>query len=213
MRRTLVCSTMLVVALWGSTARADDDASPLYVTLGRIGDSVTASFDVKSALTERFRKRLSNGLTSRVVVDMRLIDPNDRPIATTSRRCFFQWDIWDEVLEVRIEDGPIRKQTLKRKLLERGMRDCALMTDVLIAHRTLLTVKGDYHLEVFVQLNPISEEQLQRAKGFMSNPRSSRVGRPRSFFDTVLSIFGGQKYRDDEFLFRSQLLPQPGRGR
>ena len=207
MRRTIAIT--LLVALASTSVHADDEATPINVKLALSGDAVVASFDVTHAFTEPFRKRLQNGLTSRTVIEMRLFDPDDRPLAQTSRRCRFQFDVWDEVMDVRVEDGRKKHDPVRRRLIDDGLRDCGRVTAAKLANRGLLQKRRGYHIEVLVQLNPISDEQIQRAREFMSNPRSSRT-RSRSFFGAVAGFFSGTpEYRDDEFLFRSQLLTKP----
>ena len=186
------------------------EASPLGVSLAERKGVVTVDFDVTTALTDAFRRRLVNGLTSRVVMEMRLIGPDDRPIARTSRRCNFQFDIWDEVLEVRIREGNQDRRAVRRKLIDRGLRDCGQVTAAKLVNRSVLVQRSGYVLEVLVQLNPVSDEQLQRARQFMSNPRSHGGGRSVSFWASVRGLFGSSdEQRDDEFLFRSSTLRRP----
>jgi hypothetical protein len=212
-RRYRRAAGVLAATLWAATpAHADDEASPLAVRLERVDTSAAASFDVTPAFTEAFRQRLRNGLTSRIAIEMRLIGPDDRPIASTSRRCTFQFDIWDELLEVRIHEGNRLRAVHARQRIDVGLEDCGVVVGAKLAPTSLLTRRFGYTVEVLVQLNPVSEEQLQRAREFMANPRSNRTSRPRSFFGAVASFFGaGPAVLDDEFLFRSAALGRPAR--
>ena len=207
-----VFAVFALMALYSSPAAADVDPSPIRVVLHNSDDTISGSVDVTRAFTEAFRSRLGNGLTSRIVLQMTLLDPKERVVARTTRTCSFQFDIWDEFLEVRIRDGDLDRRPISRRVIDRGLVDCGRIDRIRLAHRSLLSWRSGYRLMVLVQLNPVSEEQIQRAREFMANPRSSSRGRPRTFFGAVAAMFRSKpQYYDDEILFRSQPLAPPRR--
>src|SRR5437762_1905766 len=103
--RVLLLALAFAASLLPAEAFAQDEPAPLNVRLGVSGSTVHASFDVTGAFTELFRKRLSGGLTSRVLIEMELTDSAGNEIATEVRACQLRLDIWDDVLYVAVTDA------------------------------------------------------------------------------------------------------------
>src|SRR5215467_6447117 len=103
----LVGSILLFLGTWliFGPVFAQEEPAPLKVRLGLNGNTVTASFDVTGAFTESFRRRLSGGLTSRVLIEIELEDSAGTAIATEVRACQLRLDIWDDVLYVAVTDA------------------------------------------------------------------------------------------------------------
>lgn len=185
-----------------------EDAAPLTARFALTGRVVNTSFDVTSAFTERFRKRLNGGITSTVEVTIDLIDRQRNRITTARRQCTFRLDIWDDVLEVRIEDAD---QTVRRRFLvvDDGLKACGMVNQVPIADRALLTRPDGYRVIVTVALNPVSQEMIERSRKFSSNPRGAG-GRPRSLLGGFAELFhSNSDIGGETFVFRSQMLSKP----
>ncbi len=186
-----------------------EETAPIRVTLARGSRIVTASYDVTSAFTEQFRKRLNGGILSTVEIQMKLLDSDNVEVASTSRRCDLRLDIWDDVLLVRIQD-PERTQRHRFIAVDEGLRSCGNVDRIMIADGALLTRPSGYHLYVAVNLNPVSEELLERSREFSSNPRGSSGGRPPSLLGGVAKLFHGDSTAGGEtFYFESQMLVRP----
>jgi hypothetical protein len=197
---------LLVAAMLAG--QPNPEAAPVAVTLQKGSRIVTASFDVTSAFTEQFRKRLNGGILSTVEIQMKLIDADNAEVASTSRRCDLRLDIWDDVLLVRIQD-PERTQRKRHIILDEGIKACGMVDRIMIADGALLTRPNGYRLYVAVNLNPVSEELLERSREFSSNPKGGG-GRPPSLLGGVAKLFHGDANAGGEtFYFRSQTLVRP----
>ncbi len=204
---TSVLPWFLLAALAGQPR---EEPAPLSVTLARGSRIVTASFDVTSAFTEQFRKRLNGGILSTVEIEMKLLDTDNAEVAATSRRCDLRLDIWDDVLLVRIQD-PERTQRKRFIAVDEGLKACGDVDRAVIADGTLLTRPAGYRLYVAVSLNPVSEDLLERSREFSSNPRGGGAGRPPSLLGGVAKLFHGDSTAGGQtFYFQSQMLVRPG---
>jgi hypothetical protein len=185
-----------------------DDPAPLEVTLARGSRLVTASFDVTSAFTEQFRKRLNGGILSTVEIEMKLLDEQEVEVASSRRRCDLRLDIWDDVLLLRIQD-PERTQRRRYIVVDDALKACGNVDRIMIADGALLTRQSGYRLYVAVNLNPVSEDLLERSREFSSNPRGG-TGRAPSLLGGVARLFHGNSTAGGEtFYFRSQMLVRP----
>jgi hypothetical protein len=208
---TIIAALALVVP--SSPALADDEeAAPRTATQGVNGGEAVAGFDVTSAFTEAFRHRLAGGLTSRVVIEMTLVDENDLPLGYSVRECQLRMDVWDDVLYVLIRDAnrpAIRKKLL---LIDEGLKSCGQVDKAVLADFASVPRRPSYRLAVAVSLNPVSSELLQHTREFMANPNDTRPGNSTSFFGTVARLFISKPNMGGErFVFRSGPLPRPTR--
>jgi hypothetical protein len=198
---------LLVTALLAGQPR--DEPAPLSVTLARGSRQVIATFDVTSAFTEQFRKRLNGGILSTVEIEMKLLDADNVEVASSLRRCDLRLDIWDDVLLLRIQD-PERTQRKRFIVVDDGIKACGNVDRILIADGALLTRPSGYRLYVAVNLNPVSEELLERSREFSSNPKGGGAGRAPSLLGGVARLFHGDSTAGGEtFYFQSQMLVRP----
>ena len=196
----------LIVFLTCFTARADDEAEPLDVRLESSNEQAVVSFNVSDAFTTDFRKQIKNGLVRKAHIQIEIQD-GFGSIRTLIRRCTFKKDVWDEYLQVRVEDG-FAKATIKNKrVISESVEYCGRVRRVPVVHLHLLRNPNNYTVKVTVRLNPISEAERRRARRFMSNPHAKRRNTSRSFFDV---LFGSSRnYSDDTFVFISSKLARP----
>lgn len=201
-----------VAAAWipSGVILAQEEAAPLDVRLGLSGRVVTASFNVTSAFTESFRRRLGNGFTSRVLIEMELFDSTGASVAATVRACQLRFDTWDDVFHVGVTDEQRTRRGI-HVLADDALRACGAIEGAAIAERPLLARANGYRLAVRVALNPVSPEMLERTREFMANPRGTGTGgRPRAFFGAVAKLFRTDSSAGGErFIFQSQALQRP----
>jgi hypothetical protein len=208
-RRLLALVFLSGVLAAPHAAIADDEPAPLDARLFARGGLAHAAFSVTSAFTESFRKRLGGGLTSRVLLELALLDAAGAVIASAERGCELRLDVWDDVVHVRVREGA-ELQTLKFPLIDDALKTCGSVEGAPLGDLALLVRPGDYRLEVRVALNPISPELLERTREFMSNPRGARGGRTRALFGAVARLFRAEAERGGEaFVFRSASLARP----
>ena len=210
MRRALAGLLLLATAL-GAPALGDDEPAPLDVRLSLVEGGATASFDVTTAFTEAFRRRVTNGLRQTVIVEATLFGPSGAVLGRGLRTCYFKLDVWDDILNVRIREVN-RRFERGFTLIDRGLRQCGSVEELRLADAGLLVTEAGYRVEVVVLLNPVDPETLQSAREFMSNPRGTRDSQPRTFFGAVARLFSDERDTGgEEFVFTSRRLPRPRR--
>ncbi len=191
-------------------AIAQSEPAPLEVSWSLDRDVVTANYDVTSAFTEKFRRRLSGGLTSRALIEAVLRDSRGTTLAVQVRSCELRLDVWDEVVYGRIRDAT----RLKRRtyaLIDDALRACGVVR-VSMLDLPLLRESGGYELTVTVALNPVSPELLERTREFVADPRGTGGARSRAFFGAVARLFRSEsEVRGSSFVFRSRRLNRPRR--
>jgi hypothetical protein len=209
-RRSVIGALALLATIAApKIGAAQDEPAPLDVRLVLAAGKATVSFDVTGAFTESFRRKLGGGLTSRVLIELELLDPDGGSVATTVRACQLRLDVWDDVLFVGVTD----EDKTKRKtfqIIDEALKFCGIVENVPIAELPLLTAARGYRLVVRVALNPVSPEVLDRTREFMANPRGTAGGRPRAFFGAVAKLFRSDSTAAGErFLFQSGRLARP----
>ena len=205
--RARIALLALVLALVAGPSYAKE-AAPLDAELRVVGKTVATRFDITPAFTEDFRKRLRGGLTSRVLLETLLLDPQRKPLLARVRSCEMRLDVWDELVYVRIRDATrVRRRTFQ--LIDDALRACGRV-DSALGEAAAMTARTGYRLQVTVSLNPVSEELLERSREFTSNPRGTAGGRPRAFFGAVARLFRSESdIRGTTFVFRSRPLARP----
>jgi hypothetical protein len=198
----------IFLALVGADAFADEDAENLSVRLSALGDQAVVSFDVSDAFTTDFRKQIKNGLVRRAHIHIEIQDTFGA-IRTLIRRCTFKKDVWDEYLQVRVEDGFSNAIVKNKRVIAKSIEYCGRVKSVPLVHLHQLKDAGGYKVKVTVRLNPVSEEERRRARRFMTNPQAQQRNTTRSFFDVIFGT--NRNYSNDTFVFISPNLLRPAR--
>ena len=200
----------LAVGSGPGVARAEDEPAPLNAELGVVEGAVTARYEVTSAFTEDFRKRLSGGLTSRVLIETLVLGPDDGPLMAQVRTCELRLDVWDDLVYARILDSArVTRRTYQ--LIDDALRACGVV-DIAVGEASALEYGRGYRVQATVSLNPVSEELLERTREFTSNPRGTTGGRPRAFFGAVARLFRSEAdARGTTFVFLSKPMARPTR--
>jgi len=185
--------------LWATPALAQEPA-PLAV---RVVDAERprVRFDVTNAFTEDFRRRFLGGITGRARIRVFLLGPQRQELAEAQRTCEMRFDVWDEIVRVRIQDGAEVQREIVR-LVDAAFRRCG---QVAIPLGRPADYRKSPRLLVEVALNPVSEELLERTREFMSNPGGTAGG--RSIFSAIARLFRSEASASGEvFLFASPRL-------
>lgn len=213
--KTWVTSGVLLAGLWAlaAPAWAQEEPAPIAAKLGiDVSQVVTAELNVTSSFTEQFRKKLSGGLTSRVLIEVVLQDAAGTDLAVRVRSCQLRLDVWDDVIYVGVRDGS-RQRRGTFASVEEALAACGAVSDFQLVDLELLGNSPRFRVLVNVALNPVSPELLERTREFMSNPRGGAGGRPRAFFGAVARLFRSDAAAGGEtFAFKSPLLDRPRRG-
>jgi hypothetical protein len=149
-------------------------------------DTLRGTFSYRDAIDDKtIAAKLPKGLAVNVVM-RGYVYPNGGgdPVALTAHTCKIAYDLWNEVYEV-VVNGKKAPPALNMKSL---YRLCTDMVDLSIADRALL--KGGaagYQLAVKVEVNPVSEETLQKVQKWVT--RSAGTGTGISPGDALFSSF------------------------
>lgn len=180
-------------------------AEPLEVSVSERAGRLVATFELP--MPAELERQVGNGLTNVVALVASVVpERGGTPAAAGARTIEILFDVWDETYAVTVRDAKT----------PRGRR--AVLPDF-AALRTFLSTQRDLDLgpaghlppgplvlEVRLDLNPVSREDLERTREFIANPASS--GRPgggsRSVLAAMASILLREPEEGEEFrLFRS----------
>ncbi len=177
----------------------------------RQGNRLVVSFDCPEVFSDRVRNRLSSGFTSRVVVELQLIDRKRKTTMAQGVLVYnIRYEIWEERFAVRVEDISARKDLQLRTMEELvdkfgSIRNLPLMT--------LLEVASDrkYQISAQIVVNPVSPELRKRVRRYLANPNGHRPGTPPSFFGSFSPISGDEKkiQADAVLKYRSRPMKVP----
>ena len=207
--RALFVASILCVILT-STAVAEQAQSAVQQRQFQLERSPTAllvSVSFNDLFDARARQKLDSGFWNRVVVriNTRRVG-QDRPVALAARTCRVRREIWEEHYEVQVEDHTGR--TSKRiGTAAEAIAQCAALKRFPAASLTALQ-SGQHHVEVIAELNPMSQELLEKVRRWIRSPQGGHrhLGQGSNFFGSVVSIFVNTKIgRSDRMLhLRSQ---------
>lgn len=175
----------LVFLLWGPFgARAQTADAPLEVLVTDSGEAWAVTFDVSAAFTERFRRRLGNGLRNRVLIRVSWLGA-EGSLDEHVRQCEMRRDVWDDVARLRILDQE-EEQFRTTQVLEEALKMCGRVQGLVMVDKEEVNGEELQRIQVEVALNPVSPELVERARQFMSNPQG---GNRRTFFNYVARLF------------------------
>jgi hypothetical protein len=170
------------------------------------------SMEFPEVFTDRLRKRLSNGFTSRILLEAILEEHKKRtPVARAVVQYTIIYDIWEEKFNVRHE-GPAGRRGFQVSSMTDLIGECGKLGRLPLQRLVDLPAGMQYRLVVRIVVNPISAELRKRVREYLSNPDgSSHIGSPRSFFGSFSRIFVDEKafQADAVYTYRTsrQVLP------
>ncbi len=195
-----------LVCLWSSVASSQQPASKPIECSAHKGSEVrcdlhlTDFFD--SAVKEKMRSGLLNRFHYRVYI--RRVQDGE-PVALAAMRLLEVYELWDEVYFVLQQDGG--DTTRKSQHLEGAIGHLAEIDALLIARGL---PPGRYYADLFVEINPLSEEDEAELRAWISRSRggqSTFATGDRSFFGTFVSLFTNIRPGKAERTFRAQTAP------
>lgn len=189
MRQVALLIGLLLCPAWVGAA-----PQALTARLDARGRRVAASFDVSSAITTKFLRKLKGGLKSTVQILTELQDIDGSVVGRGQRKCTLLYDIWEEAFFVSVSDDG-RKSDGIRKLgtLELAIQACFLVAELPAGLRGSLEPKQSHSLSVRVLLNPLSPEFVRRSRQFMTNPHGGARDRPTDVLGAVAGLIGQDK--------------------
>ena len=174
---------------------AFDERQLLRMTIGYrdVVDSATAA-------------KLMGGLPTTIVMRAYVFrDSGGAAIAATFKQCRVIFDLWDEVYRIEISQAGQAKDNQASATLEGVLRRCA-ETDQRGNVPLTYQLPGPFYLATIVEVNPVSQEMLDRIKRWASRPTDTSTAAPGdALFGSFVGLFVARIGRADrEIAFRTQ---------
>jgi hypothetical protein len=220
MRRALVVLALVLAALCAlpPAAHAQDSAIEQQQQLPRRKAKIVnykgwAAMTVpyRDVVDDEIREKLESGLPTTIVTRAYVFPENeDKPVALSAKTCRVVYDLWDEVFRIELYQGGKRRDTIAVNV-EGVLRRCAELRRMPIVSLKQLSAGKSYFVAVLVEVNPLSEEMLERIKRWVSRPKGAgAVGPGDSLFGSFVGLFVTHVPEADRVLsFRGQsFVPQ-----
>jgi hypothetical protein len=205
--RALVAAFGLLVCL-AIPARADDERpESQHMRFVERGDDLQVSTQLGKLFDSQSYDQLDTGIPSTVVIQIAVI-PKDAtdPVAVQLIQRTVWYDLWDEVYMLRLEE-PGGRRNLRVKYRAEALKILTTIEDVPCAHLADLPYEAVYHLEMVVELNPVSKETLAEVRRWLSQGTGGGLDRGGSFFGSFVSVFVNPKIAEADRVLR--LVSQP----
>ena len=193
-RKMLVGFLSGIVTIWPTLALGDNESlgatrEARLVWEGTGRERLLADLSFRDVIDGEIREKLSRGLPTTIVFTATLHRPGiAEALATTAQTCRVTWHVWEEAYRLEISrPGEIRPPTWTTTI-EGVLRRCAEVHRLLTATRSQVVGDGPLVLQAKVQVNPVSEEVLQKIKRWVSRPAGTSTAAPG---DALFSTFTG----------------------
>ncbi len=150
---------------------------PVEVRLAARNARLSATIDLAAAFPPTLERELGNGLTNVVAIYVSVLPSGGgHPALIYGRVVEILFDVWEERYAVTVKDPHIPQGV---RLV---LKDFAALRRFLADQRDLdlgpasLLPNGPFFVEVRVEVNPVSREQLQRTREFIANPAAGTRG-------------------------------------
>jgi hypothetical protein len=200
--RLLLFCAVVVAATFARDAYAQSSPTPapqlqnpaaltIYMTnFAWEKELLRASFSFRNLATPAVRSQLSNGLSNTIVMRAYVFEDGvTDPVAVATRACTVVYDLWDEVYRVKIEDPAGTRQTAAVNV-EGVVRLCMQAQDLPIVSRKYLKGGKEHFLGVIAEVNPISEQELQQIRQWVSRPTgATQLTAGDALFGSFVGLF------------------------
>ncbi len=194
LRNVNVWGLLAVFGVWPAIALADSesvgatrDAKLVWEGTGR--ERLLADLSFRDVIDTEIRDKLSRGLPTTIVFTATLHHAGAAEVlAPPAQTCRVTWHVWEEAYRLEISrPGEVRPPTWTTTI-EGVLRRCAEVHRLLTATRSQVTGNGALTLQAKVQVNPMSEDVLQKIKRWVSRPTGTSTAAPG---DALFSTFTG----------------------
>jgi hypothetical protein len=152
-------------------------------------DRLLTDLSFRDIIDGEIRGKMSRGLPTTIVFTATLHQPGVvRPLATTAQTCRVTWHVWEEAYRIEISKPGEVRAPVWTTTIEGVLRRCAEVHRLLTATREQLPVPGPFVLQAKVQVNPVSDDVLQKIKRWVSRPTGTSTAAPG---DALFSTFTG----------------------
>ncbi len=165
---------------WSQPTKENPNARPF----------LQASFSFRDMVDDGVQKKLNGGVP--VIVAMRayvLKEGEQNPIELVVRTCRVTYDLWEEVYRIKLS-GPGGDRNLAATGMQGIIRNCFEAVDLRIMEKSLLTAGKPYFLGVIVEVDPVSPDQIEQMRRWVSRPAGSTgIGPGDALFGSFVGLF------------------------
>lgn len=139
---------------------------------------------------QRVNEIIDNGLANIILTRASLVRASDnKKIYLYIRQCTVRFDIWESIYIVKYEDNNL-VTTLTYKSKEEMYKLCLNFKNFKIIPLQQLK-KGNYYVDLILELNPISPQLLSNVKKWLQRmpERHRQLTSSQNFFGSMVSIF------------------------
>jgi hypothetical protein len=156
---------------------------------GATRDRLLTDLSFRDIVDGEIRGKLSRGLPTTIVFTATLHRPGTAQIlSTTAQTCRVTWHVWEEAYRLEISKPGEVRAPVWTTTIEGVLRRCAEAHRLLTATREQAQGLGPFVLRAKVQVNPVSDEVLQKIKRWVSRPTGTSTAAPG---DALFSTFTG----------------------
>lgn len=215
-RLSLRLFLFFVLTMWTWPLRAEPPKTPSSlpsrnadVTLD--GKHVLLSVSFRDVVDAEISKKLASGLPTVIVLRAWLFrDGGNDPVAMTAKTCKIVYDLWDEVYKLQITQPG--GQTDSVAVNQEGvLRQCAEAKKLRLAERNELDSNTRFFVAALVEVNPLSQETLDRIKRWVTRPNGAQsTSKGDSLFGSFVGLFVTRiNDADRKLSFRTQAFYPP----
>ncbi len=209
-----VLAIVLAAALCARAAAAPPEGT-LAIRLAPVKGRAVAALDLSAVFGPNRHPEFGNGLTNVVEIYTSVLPTTGgSPVFIHGRIVEILFDVWEETYAVTVKDP---EHPSGRRLVLPSAADLrSFLSDQRdIDLGPLTALPEEFHVEVRVEVNPISKEQLQRTREYIAAAAGSRPSGSRSVLGAVASFLLREPdagsdvhvYRSAAFT-RSEVMPR-----
>lgn len=185
-----VAGLSMVYAVLPGAALADDDVVAKRMSIERVAGQLTLTFDATEFGSGTLLRKLKTGLPQDIVVRAYAYrERTDKPLSITVQTCRVIYDLWGGTYHVDLK-RPDRASEVELRSPREVIRACLYLTKLPFEREPLEQLRGTrVYCAVLVELNPISQDTVERIRRWLSGPSSGGQLRGDAFFGSFVSIF------------------------
>jgi hypothetical protein len=154
------------------------------------GKHVLLGISFRDVVDAEIAKKLASGLPTVIVLRAWLFrDGGSDPVAMTAKTCKIVYDLWDEVYKLQITQPG--GQTDSVAVNQEGvLRQCAEAKKLRLVERSELDSNTRFFVAALVEVNPLSQETLDRIKRWVTRPNGAQSNsKSDSLFGSFVGLF------------------------
>lgn len=175
-------------------------------------------FSARDLIDPNITRKLGSGVTSVIATRAYVFtEGQSDPVALAVRTCRVAYDLWEEVYRVKVS-AIGGERDLAAANIERVIKICvdtiekdatgADQPTLVVADRTFLAAGKPYFVGVIMEVNPVSQDQIEQMRRWVARPAGSTgIGPGDALFGSFVSFFMRQIGTADKTLrFRTQTI-------